>query len=292
MFVVMATFMISASDEKESISQYEQKLKELQSIKEQIDQSQPSQQIFDALQTYGQCAGKIAGSVLAIMATRQSKQVCSGSVLSLYDKVNIVQAVVTGFLLLVEFARFCHDRKIHKKMVHTMNYQDFVMTYPHLVLVEYHILLMKTLINLSVQGTFPEQVFARIQLTKMSLPIPFAKFAHKSAKKMYQLCFDVFGNFVWSDLKISCHPYKKFFKKVPQDFRQIALKAYAFQDIIQLEYLSDFANLIDTPYNNTLIKIINAGMHGDVLQLQLVAQAYLQDTIVQRLASWYGVILR
>lgn len=278
------------NEDSKSLHDYQSKIAELQVLKTklQIDRTKKTEQIFDDLQMYGRCASQVATSILLLTGKKSnSKLVCSAQ-LSNSDKTNIVQAVVTCFLLMVELARFCHERKVHKQMIHAMNYQDFIAIFPHLVLVEYQIILMRTLIRLSISGSLPEQIFARIQLTKMSLPYPYAKFAQKAAKKMYKQCFDQSGNFVYNQLHNLKHPYKKFTKKVPQTWQQIALKANQFADVIEPEYQSNFAQSIQTSYNDTLVKMIHAGIKHDMQILQKLRKEFVCNDLVEKLFDYYA----
>jgi hypothetical protein len=169
-----------------------------------------------------------------------------------------------------------------------MTYQDFVANFPQLLLVQYQILLMKTLINVSMYGTFPEQVFAKITLTKMSLPYPYAKFANKAAQKMYKKSFDAFGNFVLADLNVMKHPYKKFEKKVAQSWKQIALQSNSFSTVIQAEYESRVAVKVDTPYNNALIKMIHAGMKADMEILENLRTKFAGNEVIEKILNYYA----
>lgn len=267
------------------------KIEELKILKMKLQKEamQHHEELFSNLQTYGRTAGQIATSAILFAGQMQgkNKNQSNGSRLNSTDCANIVQAVVTAFILMVEVARFCHARTMHKKFVNSMTYADFVTNFSHLVLVEYHVLLMKTLISLSQTGNLGQRVFARLTLTKMSLPYPFEKFANKAAKKMYKKSFDKFGNFVLIELSDKKHPYKKFIKKVAQDWKEIALRAQSFSEIIEPEYCSTVASLIDTPYNNALIEIIHAGMKGDFEKIKQIRQPFDGDGLMKRLEQFY-----
>lgn len=261
-------------------------------MKLQKDAMQHHEELFSNLQTYGRAAGQIATSAILLSGQMQGKDKnqSNGSRLSTTDCTNIVQAVVTGFILMIEVARFCHAKSLHKKFVNSMTYEDFVSNFSHLVLVEYHILLMKTLISLSQNGNFGQQVFARLMLTKMSLPYPFEKFANKAAKKMYKKSFDKYGNFIFIELSDKKNPYKKFTKKVAQNWKEIALRAQSFSEIIEPEYCSTVAHLIDTPYNNALIEIIHAGMKGDFEKIVQIRQKFCPNDLMEKLEQFYFLL--
>ena len=268
-----------------------QKINEIQAIKIKMQQDamHHHEQLFANIHQYGQAAKQVANSAILIANCVQKKEkaAINNSNLSLGDCSNIVQAVMAGFVLMVEVARMFHARSLHKKFVHTLTHQDFVIIFPHLAIVEYQILLMKTLIQLSSNGTLPEQVFARIALAKMSLPYPFTKFANKAAKKIYKKSFDKNGNFILTQWPEKKDPYKKFSKKVIQDWKDIALCASSFSQTIQPNYESLVAPMIDTNYNNALIIMIYAGMQQDFQTVVKIQQQFKDDDLVQKLFEWY-----
>ena len=284
-------FSMITLSQQVNIDEYANKTEELKAIKIKLqkDAMQHHEQLFSNLQMYGRVVGQVATSaiVLAGQVTGDKNQ-SNHARLSTGDCTNIVQAVVAGFILMVEVARLCHARAMHKKIVHFMRYSDFVANFPHLVLVEYQIILMKTLIQLSQNGDFGQQIFARIALTKMSLPYPFEKFANKAAKKMFKKSFDKFGNFVWTELYENKDPYKKFTKKVAQNWKDIALCAKSFSEVIEPEYCSTVALLIDTPYNNALVTMIDAGMQGDLQTVQKIKKDFQRDDLIEKLEQFYS----
>ncbi|MBP6892688.1 hypothetical protein KBB68_03860 [Candidatus Babeliales bacterium] len=289
-FFFCFSFQYVVADDK-NFDECAQKIEELKilKIKLQKETMQHHEELFSNLQMYGRTAGQIATAAILFAGQVQSKNKnqLNASRLSTTDSTNIVQAIVTGFILMVEIARFCHARTMHKKFVNSMTYEDFVTNFSHLVLVEYHILLMKTLISLSQNGNFGQQVFARLMLVKMSLPYPFAKFANKAAKKMYKISFDKFGNFIFVEIFDQKHPYKKFFQKVAQNWKEIALRAQSFSEIIEPEYCSTVSNFINTPYNNALIEIIHAGMKGDFEKILQIRQLFVQNELMKKLEQFY-----
>lgn len=282
---------LQADENKSLVNVCLQKVNDLQSMKKklQVDAMQHHEELFQNLQIYARTVGQVATSVIVLTEKQESRANQSSCTMRLSgnDKANIVQVVVTAFILMVEFARFCHARKMHKRWISVMTYKDFVAEFPHLILVEYQILLMKTLIHLTIQGTLPEQIFATITLTKMSLPVPYAKFANKAAKKMYKKFFDQHGNFVISQLNVAKHPYKKFHKKVAQSWQQIALKVNSFSDIIEPEYQSLVAKYIDTPFNNACIVMIHAGIKHDLPVLHNVYQEFCGNEVIEKLFEFY-----
>lgn len=288
-FLSFLWYSLSFSVEISKSDNFELQIDKLQELKKKSQESnvQRKTNIFDDLQNYGRLAGQVATSVVLLSSSRQDKKNQNSSFLSVHDQSNIIQATVTCFLLMIELARYCHDCKVQTTAIKAMSYKEFVVNFPNLVLVEHQIILMKRLIDLSMQGTLPERVFSIIQLTKSSLPLPYAKFAEKSAKKMRKECFDDFGNFVLVELSGNKHPYKKFRKKVPQHWHQIAFQANKFPKVIEPYYDSSYASLLDTDYNNALIKIIHAGIKKDMMALQDVRNVYAGNALIEQLFNYF-----
>jgi len=286
-FIVCENIQNSDHDE---ILDCQQKSEELRAMKKamQLNKNSKSQEVFSNVQTCGRSIVDIV--LLAITAQPHIKKGQTSSIcgLSVHDRMQIVKGSLSWFLIVVEVARAYHGYREHKRMIESMTYEEFTIDYPQLVIVCCHVSIMKALIALSASGTFPQQIFARIQLVKMSLPQPYEKYANKCAKKLYQRSFDSNGCFQWVDMSVTAHPYKKFYKKVPQDFKGIAYCAQSFPSIINEEYLTPYAVSVANDYNDVLIHMIYAGMQQEKDRLYELRQMY-DDSLVQRLYQYYVV---
>ncbi len=282
-------FVQNVKSEHKIIDEYIQKINEFQKIKLKLQKEtmQYHEQLFAEVHAYGRAAGQVATSAILLAGQVHGKEKKVSSSISLGDCSNIVQAVMAGFVLMVEVARMCHAKSLHKKFIQTLTHDDFVAIFPHLAIVEYQIFLMKTLIQLNLYGDLGEQIFARIALAKMSLPYPFSKFAEKAAQKMYKKSFDKNGNFVlvlWPNKK---DPYKKFNKKVAQNWKEIALKAASFAEVIEPNYQTLVAANIETFYNDALIKLIYAGMRNELQEVVKIQEQFKNDDLMQKLFYFY-----
>lgn len=278
--------MLSFSVEP-TISEYEQKCQELQSVKQKLEISGVGQDsVLDVIGLYGRCAGELALSIVSIAATGRSNN-NKPTRFSITDTRHVIQIVVCCFLIAMEIAKACKVRKAFKSKIDAMSYQEFAQHFPHLILVEYQIVLMKTLIRLSIDGTFSEQVFARIQLVQMSLPSPYDRFANKCACKMYKQCFDINGKIIFSPMSLEHHPYKKFFKKIPQTWQEIALKVECFSVNTAQHCQSSVSSFVDNEYNNTIIKMIHAGMRGQWERFCQLRDVLPRDELIRQLSDYY-----
>lgn len=290
-YLLLQCFFISIFAEQSTISEYEQKFQELQLAKQTLECSGTCSNILlDTIGLYGRCAGELALSIVSIIATGESKEESRNhkpSRFSITDTKHVIQIVVCCFLIAMEIAKACKARKAFKSKIEAMNYQEFAQYFPHLILVEYQIVLMKTLIRLSIDGTFPEQIFAQIQLTQMSLPAPYDRFANKCACKMYKQSFDNNGKIIFSQMTLEHHPYKKFFKKIPQTWQEIALNAERFSVNTAQHYQSSVSSFVDNEYNNTIIKMIHAGMRGQCEKFCQLRDVLPNDELIRQLSDYY-----
>jgi len=273
----------------DGIVEHQNKSQELRALKRslQAEKDKRDQESFSYVQSYGRSVADLALLVMVTKSSCKKDQESSKAGLSLQDKMFAVKTSLSWFLILVEVARAYHGYKAHKRMIALMTYQDFVEEYPQLVLVMYHIAIMESLIELSVSGAFAQQAFARIQLIKMSLPPPYDRYANKCAKKLFKHSFDgLTGRFKWSELRSVDHPYKKFHKKVPQGFKEVAYYASSFPEVISDEYETPQAALVSNDYNDTLIHMIYAGMKQDTEKLYELSQKY-RDGFIKKVYRYY-----
>ncbi len=266
----------------------QQKSEELRVIKKAmlLNKNSNSQEVFSNVQTCGRSIVDIVLLAIAAAPSKTKKGQASTCGLSVQDRMQIIKGSLSWFLIVVEVARIYHGYREHKRMIESMTYEEFTIDYPQLMIVLCHVSIMKRLIALTISGTFPQQVFARIQLVKMSLPQPYERYANKCAKKLYTHSFDSKGYFKWVDMCVGVHPYKKFDKKVPQSFKDIVYYAQSFPLVINEEYLTPYAASVTNDYNDVLIHMIYAGMQQNKDQLYELSQMY-DDSLVQRLYQYY-----
>lgn len=272
----------------DGVVEHQKKSEELRALKKSMHEQKVKreQEVFNSLQTYGRSIVDLALIVMVAKPKSKKEKTISNIGFSTQEKMLIAKSSLSWFLILVEIARVYHGYREHKKMIESLTYQDFIEDYPELVLVLYHVSIMKSLIELTISGTFPQQVFARIQLVKMSLPSPYDKYANKCAGKMFKLSFHQNGCFKWVDIGNFNHPYKKFHRKVPQGFKDVAYYASSFPEVIEQEYVTDKEELVSNDYNDRLISIVYAGIKKDTDKLLEISQKY-KDGLVQKLCKYY-----
>lgn len=237
---------------------------------------------LDNVEVCGRWGAEIASLVISSRADNPKSKFTQGS------KNNLVRASLAAFLLIVEFARIIYARSEYKKIVQSLSYEDFIKQFPHLVGLEQQILMIQSLIEMSVSKNLPTQILGTIQLVKLSLPYPYEKYIKKAARKLFKLSFSDDGKYQGSVIVQKKHPYKKFYKKVSSDFKQIVLKENKLISDIDELYLSPYAKEASCDYNNTLILMIEAGKKKDYDSLFQLKQKY-NDGLIQRLYQYYVV---
>ena len=272
----------------DEVLKLQKKSEELRALKKamQAEKIKREQEVFNSLQTYGRSIVDLALIVMIAKPNSKKEKIISTSCFSTQEKMLIAKSSLSWFLILVEIARIYHGYNEHKKMIESLTYQDFLQDYPELVIALYHISIMKTLIELSISGAFPQQVFARIQLVKMSLPPPYDKYANKCSYKLFKHSFHQNGCFKWVEIGNFNHPYKKFYKKVPQDFKGVAYYASSFPEVICEEYVTPQEEIVSNDYNDRLISIVYAGIKQDKDFLKELSQKY-KDGLIQKMCRYY-----
>lgn len=287
-------FMVSKSidvNESHGIIDYQQKIEQLRALKKVMrDKHQEEVVCCDQINS------RSILDIVLLAATKIPLNHKNGEgfikrCVSIQDSIVLIKSSLSCILAFIELARMYKGYRENKRKINLMTYEDFIIDFPHLVIALQHVLIMRSLIALDASGTFPQQIFARIHLAKMSLPLPYADYANSCAQQLYTLSFDKKNHFIWVDISMVGHVYKKFYKKVPQDFKRIVLEAQCFPEEIHKEYLSPYAVFIDNDYNNTLIDMIYAGIKQDYEQLYVLSQKY-SDGLVNRLYRYYVPLLR
>lgn len=254
---------------------------QIQQMKQSLQQYslEHDEKIFQQLHQYGRMAGRVA-SAMVMLAHKKKESCFKQSKLSQIDQLNIIQIVISSFVLLVEYARYCSQKKHLKNIASRMTYEEFVQQFPNLLLIEYQILLMKTFISMTESESLAEQIFGCIHLTRMSLPKPYEKFAEKATKKMYKKCFDNQGNLVFLIQSGKKHPYKKFSKKVAQSWQSLILIADQLPCEIEGHYESSVALCTQTPVNNALVDMVYAASRHDRSTVERLHEQF----------GWHGMV--
>lgn len=175
---------------------------------------------------------------------------------------------------------------IYKKWLKSMSYDDFKDNFAELLSIEERIMSIQNLLQLSKNGTLPEQIYARIHLARSRLPCPYDKVTNKCVKKYYETNFDEQGHFVWKECDEAERCYKKFYSKVPQNFRALASCSKKIKSV-KKTFASAAVMKTENVYNQTLLDMIYAGIKENFPLLHKILRSYY-DTLLDRL-YWYYV---
>lgn len=191
-------------------------------------------------------------------------------------------AVLQGFIDLWQMKKQFYQEHLQ------MQYYDAIMKYPFLGIMQYQIIMMDQLIKMCVSGTFPERVFAKIHLAGMMLPEPYQHKTKKWSKKLYKQAFDEQSILMDAASFQQDHPYKKFSKKIIQDWRLLLFKVHKMPTEMMPFYVTPWHSAVNNPQNQMLLELINAGRFNDAVRLQNLCE-HNHNLIAQNLCAFYNV---
>jgi len=198
-----------------------------------------------------------------------------------------LQLILVTYTLLQDFVRIWHDQKAMNTQKRQMSYQEMVMQYPFLFLIEQQINIMRHLIDMCCHGSLPEKIFAKIKLVSMVLPGPYRRLTKKWSKKLYKHAFDNQGRLIDSVNFDDKHPYAHFTEKITSDWRVLLMNAHKMPTALAISYDSSCAEKIDNEYNRMLLEIIDVGMQGDFERAVKLSENNF-NLVAQELYSFYS----
>lgn len=174
----------------------------------------------------------------------------------------------------------------YKRWLKHLSYCEFMTSFAYLLTVEEQIAYIQDFLHKNSYGTFPEKVAARINLVRLSLAKPYDKIINECAQSYFKANFDDLGRLVWHECDdIDLH-YKKFYKKVPQDFRDLARCSKKISKSSKYVYASGIAGKTENAYNQTLLDIIYAGIDENFPLLKKLCRSYY-DALFEKLYRYY-----
>lgn len=198
-----------------------------------------------------------------------------------------LQLALVTYTLLQDCMRIWHDHKMVSNQRKQMLYQDMIVKYPFLWLIEQQICIMKLLIDMCCTGFLPERIFAKIKLASIIIPGPYQRVTKKWSKKLYKSVFDNDGNLIDARVFEGKHPYQHFADAVTSDWRFLLMNVAKMPTSLVLFHKSKYADKIDNDVNQILLAMIDAGMHND-LALVIKLSENQKHFLVQELSSFYS----
>ncbi len=211
----------------------------------------------------------------------QSRQNC-------LQDINLdAELMIFGYLLCAkEFYKIVRDFVVYKRWLKHLSYDEFMVNFAHLVVIERQITQIQDLLHTATHGTFPEQLSSRISLARSSLPYPYDQIVNECTMKYYKINFDEQGRLVWKENDMAEESFKKFYKKVPQDFRALARSAKIKLKTVKNDSVLQIIGKTENEYNQTLLDMIVAGIDENFPLLKKLCRNYY-DSLIEKLYQYY-----
>lgn len=195
-------------------------------------------------------------------------------------------AAIIGYILCVKkIYKELQGAIAYKKRLKEMSYDDFKDNFSELLSIEERIISIQNLLQLSESGTFPEQIYARIHLVRSQLPFPYDTITDICVKKYYETNFDEQGRFIWKESGNAKRCYKKFYSKVPQDFRALVSCSKKLQ-YVKKERPSMASVKTENIYNQTLLDMVHEGIKENFPTLHKILRSRY-DALLEKLYRYY-----
>lgn len=192
-----------------------------------------------------------------------------------------------GYVLsIVELCKAVKQYVCYKKWLKNLSYEEFMTNFAYLLALEEQIARMQDLLHKSSCGTLPERVSARIYLVRSSLTGPYGKVADVCKQSYFECNFDKIGQLIWHEDDCASFHYKNFYKKVPQNFKDLAYCSKKKLESVKYVYSSNIAGKSENPYNQTLLDIVYAGTAQNFPLLKELCRKYY-DVLVEKLYQYY-----
>lgn len=200
----------------------------------------------------------------------------------------IMQLVLCTYSLIQQFYEIFHSKKEQKLWLASLDYSDVVMKFPHIILIEYQIKIMKLLIEMNQDGNPAEVAFARIHLASMALPGPYESFSKRLSKKIYKQYFDKNGYLKSLEYFDQAKIYQNFFKKISFGWKDLLLIVHKFPTEFCLFYDSAYKNyVLENEYNLKIFELIEAGRSEDKTKLDELLEKF-SDPIFLQIYKFYN----
>lgn len=194
---------------------------------------------------------------------------------------------ISGYIACaVGLYKMTRDYIAYDRWLRHLSYHEFMTTFPYLLEIEEQIVRIQDLLYKSSHGTFPEKVAARINLVRLSLTSPYDKIMRECSEHYFNTNFNELGHFIWHESDDAYLSYKKFYKKIPQDFRKLARCSKKISQTTKNIYVSSIASKTENAYNQTLLDIVYAGICENYPLLKKLCRTYY-DKLFEKLYQYY-----
>jgi len=193
----------------------------------------------------------------------------------------VLQAILAAYAMSISFIEFIKYKKEQKKLVENMTYVDIVIKFPHLVLLEYQLKIMKLLLEMNNSISPSERAFARIHLVALRLPKPYEFISKKIAKKIYKKHFNKNGDLVCLQPCSQTKEYKKNLKNITVSLKELVLRSEKISTNFSLLGLSEQGDIFECSMNKKIMQMIEAARIKDFQKLYELKPNILENTLVE-----------
>lgn len=216
-----------------------------------------------------------------------SSMMISANLASIAKANAVLQLIISTYALIAHCCEVIYTKKEQKIWLSSLSYTDIVKKFPHIILIEYQIKIMRLLLEMNIDGNAAEVAFARIYLTSMILPGPYEFLTKRLVKKFYKKYFDKNGSLINLDFFNELKTCQSFFKKTSSTWEELIVKADKFSPKFYLFYDSMYKNMVLTnEFNLKILELIEAGRKQDIEKMKLLALEN-SDTIFASLYNFY-----
>lgn len=193
---------------------------------------------------------------------------------------------ISSILSVLEIGKTIKNYMVYQKWLKDISYAEFVVCFSYLLLLEEQIAYIQDLLHKSSHATFPEQICARLALVRSMLPMPYCQIMHTCAQKYMKANFDEQGHLIWHEQDNASLHYKKFYKRIPQDFKALACSAKKKLSFCKCTHVADVVKKTENAYNQTLLDMVYAGIDQNFPLLKKLCRSY-HDRLIERLYQYY-----
>lgn len=193
----------------------------------------------------------------------------------------VLQAAVAAYAMWSSFFEIIKHKKEQKKLIANMTYVDTVIKFPHIILIEYQLKIIKLLLEMNSSDNLIERAFARIHLVTILLAKPYESISRKLAKTIYKKYFNELGDLIslqeYAEEKI----YKKILKAICIDRNALALQSQKILITDSLFIQSEYMYVLKSRINQKMMQMIDAFRNQDIQRLYELKPNILEIRLVE-----------
>jgi hypothetical protein len=228
----------------------------------------PSEQIETTVKT---SSNFVTSCIMLSSLSKQTSKIAQGNM--------ILQAVMAAYAMCNSFFQIITYKKEQKKLVEAMTYQQMVIKFPQIVLIEYQLKIIKLLLEMHSSSNLAERAFARIHLVSLILPRPYEGMSKKLAKKTFKKYFNQEGDLVSLEECVEEKIYLKFLNNISINWQTLVLNAQKLSTDVSLFTPSQYMYVQESSWNQKIMQMIEASRNKDIEKLYELQPNILEATL-------------